>query len=105
MLVRFESSISGELLMFAEAAGALLRAAGKETTANGAFTRDEMLAAAVRLRQAIERGAQAAAVEQQNEEMVPVGLAQRAWPLIDMLERTARGGDKANIVWKAAADF
>ena len=24
---------------------------------------------------------------------------------IDMLERTARGGPKANVVWQAAADF
>lgn len=106
MLVRFESSITGELLMFAEAAGALLRAAGKETTANGAFTRDEMLAAAVRLRQAVEGTARPPEPEEKEEGWEPpVVLAQRAWPLIDMLERTARGGDKANIVWKAAADF
>jgi hypothetical protein len=34
-----------------------------------------------------------------------VTLGPRAWPLIDMLERSSKGGAKANIVWKAAADF
>ena len=32
-------------------------------------------------------------------------MRQRAWPLIDMLERTAHSGPKANIIWEAAADF
>ena len=35
----------------------------------------------------------------------PVTLGPRAWPLIDMLERTAKGGAQANIVWEAAPDF
>jgi hypothetical protein len=35
----------------------------------------------------------------------PVALGPRAWPLIDMLERTSKAGDKANIVWEASADF
>lgn len=36
---------------------------------------------------------------------IVVAISQRAWPLIDMLERTSKGGPKANIVWEAAADF
>jgi hypothetical protein len=35
----------------------------------------------------------------------PVSLGPRAWPLIDMLERTAKGGAHANILWEATADF
>ena len=52
MLVRFVSSETGELLMYAESAGPLLRAMGKETRRRGTFTRFEMLPAAEALRAA-----------------------------------------------------
>lgn len=107
MLVTFTSSETGEILMFAEAARPLLQAMGKATTASGTFTRDEMAAAAERLRQAV-KGHETPPPDREdaNGHREPVVvLGQRAWPLIDMLERTARGDPKANIVWKAAADF
>jgi hypothetical protein len=107
MLVKFLSSETGELMMFADVAGTLLRAVGKETTRRGTFTRDEMLPAAQLLRAAVARGeagpGKTDAVEEGGEQ--PVSLGPRAWPLIDMLERSAKGGTKANIVWEAAADF
>jgi hypothetical protein len=55
MLVRFLSSETGELLMFAEAARPLLQLLGKETTARGAFTLAEMAPAANVLREAVKR--------------------------------------------------
>jgi hypothetical protein len=114
MLVRFDSSVTGELLMFAEAARSLLQALGKPTTARGSFIQSEMAAAALALKAAVK------AAEPVNEPVtddestndfgdrkapVVVVMSQRAWPLIDMLERTSKGGPKANIVWEAAADF
>jgi hypothetical protein len=107
MLVTFTSSETGELMMFADVAGALLRAVGKETTKTGTFTRDEMLPAAELLRAAVARGEAAGSPAAENDEAgeAPVTLGPRAWPLIDMLERSSKGGAKANIVWKAAADF
>lgn len=107
MLVKFVSSETGELMMFAEMAGTLLRAVGKETGRRGTFTRDEMLPAAKMLRAAVERGEAGAnqAVEDDDGKDQPVALGPRAWPLIDMLERSAKGGVHANIVWEAAADF
>lgn len=107
MLVTFTSSETGELMMFAEVARVLLQALGKETTARGTFTRDEMAAAAAALRQAVARAEAPPAEEDGDEESKEpvVALGQRAWPFIDMLERSARGGPDANIVWKAAADF
>jgi len=105
MLVRFVSSVSGELLMFADVAGPLLRAIGKETTARGAFTQDEMLAAAIALRKAVERGEGPATSDNEEGDEKPVALSSRAWPFIDMLERSSRGGPKANIVWEATKDF
>lgn len=108
MLVRFDSSETGELLMFAEVAKSLLTAVGKDTTARGCFMPDEMAAAAARLRAAVEASAVPPVPDDDGEgteRELPVGFAQRAWPLIDMLERTARGGVGANIVWQAAKDF
>ena len=109
MLVRFLSSETGEILMFAEAARTLLQAIGKECTARGSFTRDEMAGAARTLRAAVQR-AEAPPVEDEVDEYGKkkepvVALGPRAWPLIDMLERSAKGGGHANIVWEAAADF
>jgi Domain of unknown function (DUF1840) len=106
MLVKFVSSETGELMMFADMAATLLRVIGKETGRRGAFTRDEMLPAAQLLRAAVARGegGESASDAEEGEEQ-PVALGPRAWPLIDMLERTAKGGAHANIVWEAAADF
>lgn len=112
MLVRFLSSETGELLMYDNAAGQLLRILGKETKARGSFMQDEMLAASVTLRDAVKRGEETAPkpeVDEDDETVSfmdkPVAMGQRAWPLIDMLERSSRGGPKANIVWEAARDF
>ncbi|MCL2525357.1 MAG: DUF1840 domain-containing protein [Betaproteobacteria bacterium] len=111
MIVTFTSSETGELLMFAETARTILQALDKETTARGTFTQAEMLPAAAALREAVARAAEAP-VDEDEEEEEPgakkepvITLGQRAWPFIDMLERTARSGPKAHIVWLAAADF
>lgn len=109
MLVRFVSSETGEVLMFAESARQLLQAIGKETTARGVFIPEEMAAAAQALREAVQR-AEAPPEEEELDETGKkkepvVALGQRAWPLIDMLERTSRSGPGANIVWEASAAF
>lgn len=111
MLVRFYSSETGELLMFAEAARTLLQAIGKECTARGTFTQAEMAGAAAALRLAV-KGAEAPPPDDEDVEdegvrkkEPVVAIGQRAWPLIDMLERSSRGGPKANIIWEAASDF
>lgn len=110
MLVRFLSSETGELLMFAEAARPLLQALGKATTARGTFTQAEMAPAAQALREAVKRAEAPPPDDEELDEMGKkkppvVAMSQRAWPLIDMLERSGRGGTKANIVWEASADF
>lgn len=102
MLVKFTSSVTGEIIMFAEAARTLLTLLGKECSQRGVFVRDEMLAAAVLLRKHAEAGDSSS---DEDAEERPVAMARRAWPLIDMLERTAKGDAKANIVWQAARDF
>jgi len=108
MLVKFISSETGELIMFADVARQLLEVLGKACSARGTFTRAEMEPAAERLREAVHRGEQPAppqADDDDDSDTRPVALGRRAWPLIDMLERTARGDARANIVWEAAQDF
>jgi hypothetical protein len=109
MIVRFESSETGEILMFAETAKTLLDVLDKDTTARGTFTRDEMPQAAERLRDAVKRAAVPPSDDDEEENPKKkepvVTLGQRAWPLIDMLERTGRSGKDAYIVWEAPADF
>lgn len=111
MIVTFQSSETGEVLMYATVARLLLDIVGKEATARGVFTQPEMLPAAAKLQAAVAevRRRMAGEPELEDEEdklkPPPVGLPQRAWPLIDMLERTAKSGPEAHIVWEAAADF
>lgn len=113
MIVKFISSETGQMIMFADVAHALLELVGKECTAQGVFTPAEMLPAAALLRQAAGADPHdaAAAAEQptaadDEPREVKLSLAKRAWPLINMLERTARNGDdEASVVWQAPQDF
>ncbi len=109
MLVQFVSSETGEVLMYAETARMLLQIIGKETTARGTFTQPEMAGAAAALREAIRQAAVPPSEDDEEEtgkkKEPVVGLSQRAWPLMDMLERTGRSGKDANIIWEASADF
>lgn len=110
ILVHFVSSETADVLMFSETAKMLLSLIGKETTARGTFTVAEMLPAAAALRQAIKEAAEPPSEDEEEEERDKkkepvVGLSQRAWPLIDMLERTAAAGPEAHIVWEAPSDF
>ncbi|MDR1350990.1 MAG: DUF1840 domain-containing protein [Zoogloeaceae bacterium] len=109
MLVTFTSSESGTMLMFAEVARPFLKAMGKACTARGVITRAEMPAAIA----AIERYLKTLPApkpdpEEAEAEKPPVpriGAAQRAWPLLDMLARTARSKRESHILWEASADF
>ncbi len=53
MLVRLTSSTSGEIIMFAEHAHALFEWIGKETTARGVFTAEQLPEAIDRLRRGV----------------------------------------------------
>jgi hypothetical protein len=112
MLVRFKSSETGEMLMLAEVARPLLKAIGKRCTARGVITRAEMLEAAAALSRYV---AEHAAMEPPPDEAAeaelppmarPVRLRQRAWPLLNMLTRTAHARrSDSHILWEAPADF
>lgn len=114
MLVTFKSKASADVIMFGEQAGKLVKILGKdaESSAKGIVTLEQLPAAIARLQAAIAedkaqqqaaRDAEANAVAngedepQQRGMAAPVGLAQRAWPLLDMLETAQREG--VPVVW------
>ena len=128
MLVRLKSSTSGEMIMFAEHAHALWEWMGKEGSAHGVFTTDQLPQAIVRLREGIKedklaakRRAEEARTAEKNENESegeneedgakkkdepteePVLLAQRAQPLLNLMEWTCK--EEGFITWEASGDF
>lgn len=105
MLVRFDSNVAGEMLMFADVARSLLQAAGKECTARGVIRAEEVPAIAARLRRLVEADRGQAVVDD-DDEAAPetVSLGRRASPFIELLELTARDKD-GFVLWEAPADF
>lgn len=114
MLVKFDSSVSGEMLMLADAAKRLLEIIGKQSTARGVITKEQLPEALERLRRAVadeKAGRRESGVADQrypdpDDETAaepPVGLAQRAHPFIEMLEWTQR--EEGFVLWEAPTDF
>jgi hypothetical protein len=109
MLITFKSEAGADVLMFGETAARLLEVLGKNPDeARGIVTTEQLPAAIDRLKAAIaEEKARAAPKTAAAEEAerdagqvgmaAPVSLAQRAWPLLDLLERARRSG--APVVW------
>lgn len=105
MLVKFDSNVAGEMLMFADVARRLLTLAGKECSARGVITREQIADIVARLRQAAnaDRAAHAGATGDEDDPNV-VSLGQRAQPFIEFLELTARD-EEGFVLWEAARDF
>ena len=121
MLVRLTSSTSGEMIMFAEHLCLLFKIIGKECTSRGVFTAEQLPEAIARLKQAIQEEktvlheALCKAHEEGLEEdedltdedhksgRVGVHLAQRAHPLLHLMEWTLK--EKGFILWETEKDF
>ncbi|ENO84941.1 DUF1840 domain-containing protein [Thauera linaloolentis] len=113
MLYTFKSSSSADVLMLGDAAKNLIAIMGKDPTGTqGIVTVEQLPDAITRLRTAIDEDrARQAELERQRSEKddiadreagrtgmaAPVGLAQRAWPLLDMLETAHK--DAVPVVW------
>jgi hypothetical protein len=97
MLVKFDSKVGG-LQMFGDIAVTLLKAMGNSGTVPGALLAQDIPPALERLKSAV-----AAAPGKEGEaagEEPKVSLRQRAFPLIDLLERAAKAG--ADVLWDKA---
>ena len=94
MLVKFDSKVGG-ITMFGDIAVALLKAMGNSGTVPGALLAKDIPPALERLKAAV---AAAPAKEGGGEGQEPkVSLKQRAFPLVDLLERAAKAD--ADVLW------
>ncbi|MFA7291271.1 MAG: DUF1840 domain-containing protein [Rhodocyclaceae bacterium] len=106
MLVKFTSNVAGELMMFADVAKRLLTVAGKECSARGVITFEQIPEIVQRLRAVVsaEKGSQSEQGGEDGEDSNVVSLGRRAQPFIEFLELTAR--DKEGFVlWEAPQAF
>ena len=100
MLVTFKSAAAADVLMFGESARGLFQVLGKDTSAaQGIITVQQLPDAIARLERAIEedkaRDETDAAQDDNGDEAdegkprgigAPVSFAQRAWPLLEMMQ-------------------
>jgi hypothetical protein len=100
MLVRFDSKV-GALTMFGDVAVQLLKLMGHSGTVPSAILAADIPAAVDRLTRALGQGASVPATpadeEDRREGRQPVSLQQRAYPLIELLERAAK--NDADVLW------
>lgn len=106
MLVRFDSKV-GMIQMFGDVAKRLLRMMGQSGDVPGAILGADVPAAVERLKTAVgaetppqpEAGATRSENDKERDPAdLPVGLAQRAFPLIELLERAAKAGE--DVIWR-----
>jgi hypothetical protein len=98
MLVRFRSDV-GDIIMFGEVAVALLRMMGQSGSVPGAILAADIPAALALLQGAITANQAAPTRSRERDDgEPPVSLRQRAFPLIDLLDRAAR--KDADVIWE-----
>jgi hypothetical protein len=113
MLVRFHSKASGSVTMFGDIAAELLRLMGMSGMVPGAVLARDVSEALRRLAQAVasaegDRIAQPARQKDRNQEgekheddeVAPVNLRTRAYPLVKLLEAAAT--EECDVIWEAA---
>ena len=93
-MITFQSDASGDVMMFDEVAHHMMDIMGKEHTVRGVITVEQMPECIARLKAAIAEDRARARGEPQGEEEEQTGvsarvsLAQRALPLVELLERS-----------------
>ena len=105
MLYKFKSKAAGDVIMMGPAGDDVLRRIGKVPAAQGIIEPAAMAAAITALERAVadDEAARAQAEADARAEGRKVGpsesvtLRQRAWPLVEMMKRSAAEG--ADIVW------
>ena len=97
MLVRFDSKV-GMITMFGDVATKLLGMMGQSGSVPGAILAADIPAAAQRLRQGVGIAPRESGKADTDDGEPPVNLSQRAFPLIELLERAAKAG--ADVIWE-----
>lgn len=98
MLVRFDSK-AGTITMFGDVARSLLRLMGQTGAIPGAILAHDIPPAIDRLRNAVSgENPKPASTSKNDDGEAPVNLRQRAFPLIELLERASKSG--ADVIWE-----
>jgi hypothetical protein len=97
VLVRFDSK-AGQLTTFGDVAVTLLKMMGQSGSVPGALLAQDIPAALERLRTAVGAEREPDPKEERDDEEPKVALRQRAFPLIELLERAAQTG--ADLIWE-----
>ena len=97
MLVRFDSK-AGQITTFGDVAVSLLKMMGQSGSVPGAILARDIPPAVERMRKALGAASEPAARSEGEDEEPKVNLRQRAFPLIELLERAARTG--ADVIWE-----
>ncbi len=104
MLVTFRTETHANIILFGDIAVQLLKMMGHSGTVPGALLAADVPAALAHLKQALAAEQPVAVVdtedqaEDEQEKEPPVGLAQRAFPLIELLAAAATAHD--DVMWK-----
>jgi hypothetical protein len=102
-MYRFKSKADGDLIMMAPVGDQILRIIGREPAAKGIIEVTAMPQAIATLEQAIAAAERPRGDSRRAEDdddaggATAVGLAQRAWPLLEMMRRSL--AERADIVW------
>jgi len=98
VLITFRSKAHADITMFGEVALRLLKMMGHSGTVPGALLPEDIPAAVARLKAALAQLAPSDGAARDDEDEEPVvSLAQRAGPLLQLLEAAARDG--VEVMW------
>jgi hypothetical protein len=104
MLVTFQTKAYSDITMFGDVAKRLLKLMGHSGTVPSAIAAEDVPAALDRLRaaiareRAVESDAGETVVDDQEREQPRVGIAQRAYPLIELLSAAAAA--ECGVSWR-----
>lgn len=102
MIVIFKSKASGDVIMFGDAAHALMKIMGKDPDPKGIITPEQLPGAIAALKAAIDESRRQGGPNEDDEADKPamaqhVTLAQRAIPLLELLEWSLK--KNTPVVW------
>jgi hypothetical protein len=114
MLISFRSKAGSEVLMLSDHAGPLLRAAGKSLPdkfpERGVFTPEQLQQAIAGIEKAVSLAHPPSEDHENDPDAVPVhpmarpvGLQQRAYPLLDLMKKALAKG--VNVTWESATSW
>lgn len=90
-MITFRSEVGPDIMMFDDVAHRMMELMGKDKTARGVITVEQLPACVARLKAAAavdkaQHGDPLSDEDEENEAARPVGLAQRIIPLVELLE-------------------